>query len=82
MAQKKAAKRLLIKNGSAYTASDSFAADILIERYNASGIQYRMEKDFEKSVMIFKKARITRSITGKGASSFHGRSLRLPQPIP
>lgn len=35
---------------------DEEAADILIERYNAAGIQYRKEKDFEKAVTTFKKA--------------------------
>ncbi len=35
---------------------DEEAADILIERYNAAGIQYRMEKDFDKAVTTFKKA--------------------------
>lgn len=35
---------------------DEEAADILIERYNAAGIQYRMEKDFEKAVTTFKRA--------------------------
>ena len=35
---------------------DEEAADILLERYNAAGIQYREEKDFEKAVTTFKKA--------------------------
>jgi len=35
---------------------DEEAADALIEMYNAAGIQYRIEEDFEKSVMTFKKA--------------------------
>jgi tetratricopeptide (TPR) repeat protein len=39
---------------------DEEAADILIERYNTTGIQYRMEKDFEKAVMTFKKAHFIR----------------------
>jgi tetratricopeptide (TPR) repeat protein len=35
---------------------DEEAADILIERYNMAGIQYRKEKDFEKAITAFKKA--------------------------
>jgi tetratricopeptide (TPR) repeat protein len=35
---------------------DEDAADALIERYNTAGIQSRMAGDFDKAVMIFKKA--------------------------
>lgn len=35
---------------------DEEAADALIETYNASGIQFRMAKDFDKAVATFKKA--------------------------
>jgi len=39
---------------------DEEAADALVEMYNAAGIQYRIEEDFEKSVMTFKKAILVR----------------------
>ena len=39
---------------------DEEAADALIEMYNAAGIQFRIEEDFEKSVMTFKKAILVR----------------------
>lgn len=39
---------------------DEEAADALIEMYNAAGIQYRIEEDFEKSVMTFQKAVLVR----------------------
>jgi len=39
---------------------DEEAADALMENYNASGIQYRKEKDFEKAIMTFKKALFVR----------------------
>lgn len=39
---------------------DEEAADALMESYNASGIQYRREKDFEKAIMTFKKALFVR----------------------
>jgi tetratricopeptide (TPR) repeat protein len=39
---------------------DEDAADALIETYNASGIQSRMAGDFDKAVMIFKKALFVR----------------------
>jgi tetratricopeptide (TPR) repeat protein len=52
---------MLVEKGDFATAremaeKDEEAADILIERYNAAGIQYRKEKDFEKAVTTFKKA--------------------------
>lgn len=39
---------------------DDDAADALIEIYNAAGIQYRKEEDFEKAVTSFKKALFVR----------------------
>jgi len=39
---------------------DEEAADALMESYNTSGIQYRKEKDFETSIMTFKKALFVR----------------------
>lgn len=39
---------------------DEEAADALIEMYNTSGIQYRIEKDFERAIMTFKKALFVR----------------------
>jgi tetratricopeptide (TPR) repeat protein len=39
---------------------DEEAADALMESYNASGIQYRKENDFEKAIMTFKKALFVR----------------------
>lgn len=52
---------LLVEKGDFATAremaeKDEAAADIVIERYNAAGIQYRQQKDFEKAVTTFKKA--------------------------
>jgi tetratricopeptide (TPR) repeat protein len=52
---------MLVEKGDFATArgmaqKDEEASDILIERYNAAGIQYRMQKDFEKAVTTFKKA--------------------------
>jgi len=52
---------MLVEKGDFATAremaeKDEEAADILIERYNAAGIQYREGKDFEKAVTTFKKA--------------------------
>jgi tetratricopeptide (TPR) repeat protein len=52
---------MLVEKGDFATArekaeKDEEAADILIERYNTAGIQYRKEKDFEKAVKTFKKA--------------------------
>jgi tetratricopeptide (TPR) repeat protein len=56
---------MLVERGDFATArekaeKDEEAADILIERYNTAGIQYRQEKDFEKSVTTFKKAAFIR----------------------
>ena len=39
---------------------DEEAADVLMENYNTLGIQYRKEKEFEKSIMTFKKALFVR----------------------
>lgn len=39
---------------------DEEAADALIEMYNTSGIQSRLDKDFDKAVMTFKKALFVR----------------------
>ena len=52
---------MLVEKGDFSTArtiaeNDEEAADALIEMYNAAGIQYRKDKDFEKAVMTFKKA--------------------------
>lgn len=52
---------MLVEKGDFATAremaeKDEEAADILIERYNAVGIQFRKERDFEKAVTTFKKA--------------------------
>lgn len=52
---------MLVEKGEFSTAreqseKDEEAADALIELYNTSGIQYRKEKDFDKSVTTFKKA--------------------------
>jgi tetratricopeptide (TPR) repeat protein len=56
---------VLVERGDFSTARDMAekneeAADALIEMYNASGIQYRKEKDFEKAVTSFKKALFVR----------------------
>jgi tetratricopeptide (TPR) repeat protein len=56
---------MLVEKGEFATAKeqavkDEEAADALMEMYNTSGIQYRKEKDFDKSVTIFKKALFVR----------------------
>lgn len=40
----------------ALAGKDEEAADALIEMYNAAGVEYRKECDFEKAVKTFKKA--------------------------
>ena len=56
---------MLVEKGDFSTAremaeKDEEAADALMESYNASGIQNRKEKDFDKAIMTFKKALFVR----------------------